>query len=122
MADHPLQATAASLGAVLRQLALDIVEAQVALDRHAEERAADVSENGSPLPALAFFFPEVLVDLTVAMTVSRIRGASTLAVTPANPVSSGFFQASSFSSRVRATIAPRSLLVPISGEPEDSNV
>lgn len=122
MADHPLRATAAPLGAMLRQMALDVAEAQAALDRHAEERAAEASENGSPLPALAFYFPEVEVEARIAMTFSRFRGAGTLAVTPANPATRGFFQSSSFSSRVRATIAPRSLLVPVSPQPEDSDV
>jgi len=109
---HPLEVVAAPLTAVLRRVAIDIVEAQATLDALAEAQAKEASERGATLPPLAFYFPEIELDLQMAFSVTRVQGATTLTVAPANPASSGFFQTASFSSRLRARIAPRAVLVP----------
>jgi hypothetical protein len=116
MADHPFLATAAPLTAMLRRLALDVAEAQAALDRRVEEQA----ESNPALPPLSFYFPEVQVDLAIALSFGRIQGRTALSATPANPASAGFFRAASFNSRLRARIAPLAWLVPAS-ENEESD-
>lgn len=114
--DHPLQVLAAPLTAVLKRLAIDIVEAQKTLDALAEAQAKEAIEQGASLPPLAFYFPDVELDLQMAFSVTNFQGATTLSVTPSNPVASGFFQTASFSSRLRARIAPRAVLVPAEQE------
>lgn len=101
-----------ALGAMLTRLALDIVEAQAAMDTRAEAQAVEVSENGGPLPPIAFYFPEVEINLALAFTVTQNAKGASLAVLPVNPTLGGFFQSTSFSSRLRAVIAPRALLAP----------
>jgi hypothetical protein len=99
---------AAPLTAMLRQVALDVAEAQRALDAFAEAQSAANPE--ADLPAVAFCFPEVELDLQIGFSVTRAAGQQALAVIPSNPSSRGFFQTASFSSRLRARIAPRALL------------
>ena len=119
---NSLDATTAPLTTVLRQVALDIAGAQKALDEFAQAQVqvpaipvgldpdlVDTDLVDSIAPPIAFFFPEVELDLSLAFSVTRFEGRNTLAVAPANPVSNGFFQSASFSSRLRAKIAPRAL-------------
>lgn len=105
--EQPVRLTAAPLTDVLRQLALDIAQAQAALDLEAEAQMSNADERESPLPPLAFFFPELEVDLCIAFSLARFQQAKRLVVAPADPQTSGFFQTISFSSRLRARIAPR---------------
>jgi len=112
MANDPIfRMTAAPLTDMLRQVALDIAQAQAALDAFAELQAASASEAGAVLPSLAFYFPEVELDLRLGFTLTRFAEQQTLSVTPANPTASGFFTSTSFSSRLRARIAPRAALL-----------
>lgn len=115
---HPLEIVAAPLTAVLRRLAIDIVEAQKTLDAMAEAQAQEAIEQGASLPPLAFYFPDIEIDLQMAFSVTSFQGAATLSVAPANPVAAGFFQTASFSSRLRVRIAPRAVLVPPQPEEE----
>ncbi|MBC8159625.1 MAG: hypothetical protein H7Z42_00275 [Roseiflexaceae bacterium] len=115
--DSVFRATTAPLTDMLRQIALDIAQAQAALDAFAEAQAAGAPEAGAVLPALAFYFPEIEVDLRLGFTLTRFEGRQTLSVTPANPTASGFFKSTSFSSRLRARIAPRAAL--LHEEPSD---
>jgi hypothetical protein len=116
--EHPLQVIAAPLTAVLKRLAIDIVEAQKTLDALAEAQAKEAIEQGASLPPLAFYFPDIELDLQMAFSVTSFQGATTLSVAPANPAAGGFFQTASFSSRLRARIAPRAMLVPPQQENE----
>lgn len=111
-----IQANVATLTDMLRQVALDVVAAQAALDAEAERRASDAFEDGSTLPVLSFYFPEIELDLQLAFSVTQFQGSIRLGVTPANPTSNAFYQSASFSSRLRAKIAPRAALVPLSTE------
>ncbi len=135
---NSLNATTAPLTTVLRQVALDIASAQKALDEFAQAQAQAQAQVQAQVPAvsggldpdlvdadlvapiappIAFFFPEVELDLSLAFSVTRFEGRNTLAVAPANPVSNGFFQSASFSSRLRAKIAPRALVQSLSDSP-----
>jgi hypothetical protein len=120
---NSLDATTAPLTTVLRQVALDIAAAQQALDKFAQAQVAAAPTGLDPdlvdpiAPPIAFFFPELELDLSLAFSVTRLEGRNTLAVAPANPVSNGFFQSASFSSRLRAKIAPRALMQPLPGSP-----
>ncbi|MCU0491006.1 MAG: hypothetical protein MUD01_05440 [Chloroflexaceae bacterium] len=105
-----LRPTAAPLTEMLRQVALDIAEAQNALDAHAVATKTERDQSGNDLPVVSFFFPEIELDLSLAFTLARVEGQGRLDVTPANPTGSGFFQSSSFSSRLRARIAPLALV------------
>lgn len=121
MQSNLLEATAAPLTQVLHQVALDVAEAQAALDRHAETRIAQVDEIESPLNAIAFYFPDVELDLQLAFSMTRFEGKQTLAVAPANPTANGFFRLGSFSSHLRARIAPRAAIVPVVSQEENSD-
>lgn len=113
MANEQLfRATVAPLTEMLQQIALDIAQAQTALDAYANAQVAGMPEAGAALPALAFYFPEIEVDLQLGFTLTQFQGKATLSVTPANPTVNGFFRSASFSSRIRARIAPRLALVP----------
>lgn len=112
MADDSIfRPTVAPLTDMLRQVALDIAGAQAALDAFAEAQAASAAEAGAVLPSMAFYFPEVELDLRLGFTLTRFAGRQQLSVTPANPTASGFFSSISFSSRLRARIAPRAALL-----------
>lgn len=111
--------TLPSLAALLGRLALDLAEAQAALDAQAEAEAARRAETASPLPTLAFYFPRVEVELRLAITLTRRGNSIGLTVMPANPLVAGFFQTASFSSSLRAVIAPRVVLLQPIVEDED---
>ena len=108
-----------SLAALLGRLALDLTEAQVALDAQAEAEATRRAETESPLPTLAFYFPRVEVELRIAITLTRRLNDIGLVVMPANPMVAGFFQTASFSSSLRVVIAPRAVLLSPTEEGED---
>jgi hypothetical protein len=120
MPDLPIQPHTAALTDMLRQIALDIADAQRALDQHAEAALQQAQQNDEALPVVAFHFPQIEVDLQLAFTFTRSANRNILSVTPANPTSGGFFQRTSFSSRIRASIAPRAVLVaePPTEEPQ----
>jgi hypothetical protein len=118
----PGSETVPSLAALLGRLALDLAEAQAALDAQAEAEAARRAETESPLPTLAFYFPRVEVELRIAITLTRRGNGIGLAVMPANPKLAGFFQTASFSSSLRAVIAPRSVLLSPTEKGEDAHV
>jgi len=107
------------LAALLGRLALDLAEAQTALDAQAEAEAARRAQTASPLPTLAFYFPRVEVELRIAITLMRRGNSIGLAVMPANPLVAGFFQTASFSSSLRAVIAPGAMLLSPTVEGED---
>jgi hypothetical protein len=107
----PGSETLPSLAALIGRLALDLAEAQAALDAQAEAEAARRAETESLLPTLAFYFPRVEVELRIAITLTRRGNGIGLAVMPANPTVAGFFQTASFSSSLRAVIAPRAVLL-----------
>ena len=115
----PGSETLPSLAALLGRLALDLVEAQAALDAQAEAEAARRAETESSLPTLAFYFPRVEVDLRLAITLTRRVNGIGLTVMPANPTVAGFFQTASFSSSLRAVIAPRAVMLSPIAEGEE---
>jgi DNA-binding XRE family transcriptional regulator len=118
---HPLHLTAAPLTQVLYQLALDIAQAQAALDLEAENQAQSAVNRDSYLPTIAFCFSDIELELSLAFTIAKSASQTMLAVTPANVSSNSFFRATSFGSTLRAKIAPRSLLIPKETVEEDSN-
>ncbi len=118
----PGSETLPSLAALFGRLAPDLGEAQAALDAQAEAETARRAETESPLPTLAFYFPRVEVELRIAITLTRRGNGIGLAVMPANPLVAGFFQTASFSSSLRAVIAPRAVLLAPTKQGEDLNV
>lgn len=109
-------AMATSLTTILRQIALGIAEAQSALDAQADVQAAQraTSEALGAMPVIAFHFPEVEIDVQLAVSVGQ-RGSTGLVVSPVNPISSSFFRTSSFQSRLRAKISPYLLIAKTAG-------
>lgn len=109
--DTPLSVTVASLPAVLQHLALAVAKAQTALDEYANQQAEQASKDEKVLPPVAFYFAELEVDLCLAFHLTKTGkdGAAELIVAPANPISTGFFESTSFNSHICARIAPRIL-------------
>jgi hypothetical protein len=103
--NDPPPAASVPLGDLLGRLGRDVVAAQAALDEDARARAERSAEKTPVIAPLAFFYPEVSVDLAVAFGVGAGRGVRALVAAPANPANIGLFGAASFGGRVRVRIA-----------------
>ena len=110
--DTPESASATtSLTMLMQQTALGIAEAQTALDAYSQAQLSERDPDSS-LPVLAFGFADVEVDLQFAISTVRVAGVQRLGVLPLSPLGQGFFRTATFSSRLRARIAPLNQLFP----------
>lgn len=119
--ENPLSGAAVPLSDLLGRLGRDVAAAQSALDEDARARAVRCPDERPVVAPIAFFYPEISVDLAVAFDLAPGRGSRALVVAPASPAEAALFGAGGFGGRVCVRIAALHPIAPPAHREEDDD-